>query len=579
MKKSIEEHENENQKEENKNTLPENEIEQLIQDFQRGYDENLASRKLFLISVGGGGNRVMDSILSLIDKPSDALHWFIKFAIGNRFLFINTGPELINYKNRYGEEHILDIGFGKGTGTPGYAYSLYKDEDKKTDEIILKKIHSMLLLPNSRARDADSSRIIPLLTFIIINSCGGGTGSGITPLLIQDLLKKYMLAEKEKSFFIFNFIILPESDKDIGKYTVPYTLAKWKEIYEIQVENPQKQEISGLRTFPILLSNAHFWKSIESKRKDSIEKMDRNDSFTVMDLNPLILKVITPLFITIISASIFNLEDKLRESFCKITNIPKEEFEKTRHLSTIKEIDEAFFTRNLPDPFIVPLLIEGAPAIKGDADYAETYKQIFSTIKKSGLQIIENEFYGTSADIGKDFRGLRAAIGLFGNSSFANEDNLRAINKILTEKEKIYVTDPVYLSTNVLSPNYPDSILIIFSQAYSPEFLNWMDKLQTEVKLFKKAGNDIYRESKFTFDELKKFSEVMKEWKNLLHKKRETNLKRIQPMKTPKKSKTSKHSTITTSADITSQKPKVCKICSQENPPDASTCSTCGVNI
>jgi hypothetical protein len=216
-------------------------------------------RTMFLIGIGQcGGNVVARMMKWLHDIPESYVNSMMKEAIGGRYLAINSGPELkflpMNlFKPRLdgSRDHAVAIGDERGSTFMKKGRFVHRENWLRIEASI------QSLLPRDPA-------LAPNL-FIVVNSMGGGTGSGGAPFVMEKLRDLY------PESFIWNLAFLPHELHGKGKVHVPAYLAELDRLintkgFSIKRESPsvikadQKEpdggaEVRECKITPILVSN------------------------------------------------------------------------------------------------------------------------------------------------------------------------------------------------------------------------------------------------------------------------------------------------------------------------------------
>jgi hypothetical protein len=309
-------------------------------------------RTMFLIGMGQcGGNVVARMMRWLNEAPESVLNSMMKEAIGDRYLAINSGPELkflpanlFRPKNDSSREHAVAIGEEKGSCFIKKGRFITKENWVKIGQAI------GALCP------AQSGS--PPNLFMVVNSVGGGTGSGGAPFLMEKLRELY------PESFIWNLIFLPHEVHGKGKVHVPYYLAEMDRLINTKGFNikrdrsaqirgdardePGDDEVRECKITPIIVSNMR----LKAAKCEGLQCTDMTSDEAIIDnFNLIGVSLIDSLLFPLLLAGLASdmdgrarLDKWSKESDMDITKMGK--------MSDLTDISRLMH-------FVVPLVLEG----------------------------------------------------------------------------------------------------------------------------------------------------------------------------------------------------------------------------
>jgi hypothetical protein len=468
--------------------------------------------RLFVIAVGGGGGTIVShGLLEAIKKNRQTtMNYLFDLAIGNRYLFVNAGPELRTYQGSYPSEHLIDIGRGQGSGSPSAGRRYYQASKQKILDTI-KKLAT-----------TDTQR--PIDFFVVVNTCGGGTGTSVGPLIVEDLAEHY------PESIIINFIIFPEEERGMGAYTVPYAISEYTRILEGRKTPPwesKNQKDANQRNtnqrntsiLPIVLSNRHCINAL-TKKKAKI--------YSPEEINPLILRCIFILLGILVRMCL-----PWSEAFADIRKKIQASGEGAEDRITERPFDQKTL-QMVGGSFIVPIIVEGAP--EGIEKPGELSSRVFQKIKKEGFWISESEgrqrYIGSFATIPEPWTGGKILAAVCGSQNFANENMKSHLHDCL----KVEFTNPTYLDVVIIRDETifeENTIFILVGETYfdDPDF--WLENLKENLK--RKRDHRIITDiSQFTIQQLQsiyedadeRISERRREYNDLVRQKKAEKMKK-----------------------------------------------------
>ena len=309
-------------------------------------------RTMFLIGIGQcGGNVVARMMKWLHDIPESYVNSMMKEAIGGRYLAINSGPELkflpMNlFKPRLdgSRDHAVAIGDERGSTFMKKGRFVHRENWLRIEASI------QSLLPRDPA-------LAPNL-FIVVNSMGGGTGSGGAPFVMEKLRDLY------PESFIWNLAFLPHELHGKGKVHVPAYLAELDRLintkgFSIKRESPsvikadQKEpdggaEVRECKITPILVSNLRLR---QGRCEGPLCPANASDEAIIDNFNligvSLIDSLLFPLLLACMAADVDGrnrLDGWSKEAGMDLTKMGK--------LSDLTDISRLMH-------FVVPLVLEG----------------------------------------------------------------------------------------------------------------------------------------------------------------------------------------------------------------------------
>ncbi|MBM4249047.1 MAG: hypothetical protein FJ149_06370 [Euryarchaeota archaeon] len=307
-------------------------------------------RTMFLIGIGQcGGNVVARMMKWLHEIPDSYINSMMKDAIGDRYLAINSGPELkflpMNlFKPRAdgSRDHSVAIGDERGSSFVKKGRLVHRDNWSKIEASI------QTLLP----RDGSP----PPNLFIVVNSVGGGTGSGGAPFVIEKLRELY------PESFIWNLAFLPHELHGKGKVHVPHYLVEMDRLIaerglNVRRDRPApgkgdprscEDELQECKITPIMVSNLRLRKGRCEGPLCNVNTSDEAiiDNFNLIGVS-LIDSLLFPLLLAGMASEVLGrnrLDEWSREAGMDLTKMGK--------MSDLTDISRLMH-------FVVPLVLEG----------------------------------------------------------------------------------------------------------------------------------------------------------------------------------------------------------------------------
>jgi len=464
-------------------------------------------RTMFLIGIGQcGGNVVARMMRWLGEAPESTVNALIREAIGDRYLAINSGPELkflpadfFRPKDGISREHAVGIGEEKGSCFIKKGRFIVKENWVKIGQAI-----SGLLSQESPG---------PPNLFVVINSVGGGTGSGGAPYLMERLREAY------PDSFIWNLIFLPHEVHGKGKVHVPYYLAEMDRLINARGfnvkrdrpyqpregrEEPLDDEVRECKITPIIVSNMR----LRDARCEGPQCTELSSDEAVIDSFNLIgVSLIDSLLFPLLLAGLASdpegrtrLDRWSRDSGMDITKMGK--------MCDLSDISRLMH-------FVVPLVLEGFS--DEDLDIRKARDQPGQLQKKfeEFIQLAITELSYTIDDSGRPFlRGTLAELEKVPSAS--------NILGLISGDERFAngtTTDALASATNsIFNPNFmectwyrrPDDkkVLLLLGGANVKDFRMWADELA--LLLQKNIGErELSRNINFTQKELRAMHETL----------------------------------------------------------------------
>jgi len=465
-------------------------------------------KTMFVIGIGQcGGNVVARMMKWLHDIPDSYVNSMMKDAIGGRYLAINSGPELkflpMNlFKPRVdgSRDHAVAIGDERGSSFMKKGRYVHKENWGKIESSI------QSLLP----RDPQAA---PNL-FIVVNSVGGGTGSGGAPFLIEKLRELY------PESFIWNLVFLPHELHGKGKVHVPCYLAEMDKLiaskgFNIRRDRPYNvktdpkepvsdDEVRECKITPIMVSNLRLRKG---KCEGPLCNVNTSDEAIIDNFNLIGVSLIDSLLFPLLLAGMASevegrnrLDEWSKEAGMDLTKMGK--------MSDLTDISRLLH-------FVVPLVLEGfseedldtlntkSDPARLQARFEECLRQAIAelsyTLDEDGRPFLR----GTLAELEKTPSASNVLGLLSGDESFANG----------------LATDALAAAVNrVFNPNFlectwyrrPDDkkILLLLGGADVQDFRMWAAELGRLLER-NLSEVELMRNINFSNRELKAVHEVV----------------------------------------------------------------------
>jgi len=465
-------------------------------------------RTMFVIGIGQcGGNVVARMMKWLHDIPDSYVNSMMKEAIGGRYLAINSGPELkflpmSLFKPRVdgSRDHAVAIGDERGSSFMKKGRFVHKDNWGKIESSI------QALLP----RDPASA---PNL-FIVVNSVGGGTGSGGAPFLIEKLRELY------PESFIWNLVFLPHELHGKGKVHVPCYLAEMDRLiaskgFNIRRDRPNNvktdpkepasdDEVRECKITPIMVSNLRLRKG---KCEGPLCAVNTSDEAIIDNFNLIGVSLIDSLLFPLLLAGMASevegrnrLDEWSKEAGMDLTKMGK--------MSDLTDISRLMH-------FVVPLVLEGfseedldtlntkSDPAKLQARFEECIRQAIAelsyTLDEDGRPFLR----GTLAELEKTPSASNVLGLLSGDESFANGAAADALAAAVNR-----VFNPNFLECTWYRRPDDKKILLLLGGADVQDFRMWAAELGRLLER-NLSEVELMRNINFTQRELKAVHEVV----------------------------------------------------------------------
>jgi len=465
-------------------------------------------RTMFLIGIGQcGGNVVARMMKWLTDIPDNYVNAMMKEAIGGRYLAINSGPELkflpMNlFKPRVdgSRDHAVAIGDERGSTFMKKGRFVHRDNWGRIEASIQSLVHrDPSLAPN---------------LFIVINSVGGGTGSGGAPLVMERLRELY------PESFIWNLAFLPHEVHGKGKVHVPCYLAELDRLinakgFSVRRDRPVygkadpkepvlEDELRECKITPIIVSNLRLRKG---RCEGPLCPSNASDEAIIDNFNLIGVSLIDSLLFPLLLAGMAadaegrnRLDQWSREAGMDLTRMGK--------LSDLTDISRLLH-------FVVPLVLEGfseedidALNTKNDpallqARFEECLRQalagLFYTLDEDGRPFLR----GTLAEL----EGTPSAsniLGLIsGDEAFANGTSADALAAAVNK-----VFSPNFLECNWYRRPDDKKVLLLLGGADVADFRFWAAELGRLLER-NLSETELVRNINFTQRELRAVHETL----------------------------------------------------------------------
>jgi hypothetical protein len=461
-------------------------------------------KTIFLIGIGQcGGNVVARMMRWLNEIPESPTNSMMRDAIGDRYLAINTGPELkflpVNlFKPRVdnSRDHTVAIGEEKGSCFMKKGRLVHKENWFKIETVI----QSLVPRPQFSAPNL----------FIVVNSVGGGTGSGGAPFVIEKLRELY------PGSFIWNLIFLPHELHGKGKVHVPVYLAEMDRLINAKGFNikrdhpfipkaypggePGDDEVRECKITPIIVSNMR----LKSGRCEGPLCQDNTSDEAIIDnFNLIGVSLIDSLMFPLLLAGMASdLDGRARlDAWSRQAGMDLTKMGKMSDLADISRLMH----------FVVPLVLEGFSDEDIDARnqpgqlqkrFEECLQQAISelayTLDEDGRPFLR----GTLAELERPFASN--ALGLIcGDDAFANGN---ATDALAGAMDKIF--NPNFLDCNWYRRPDDKKVLVLLGGADVRDFRMWageLDRLLTRNV----SDHELMRSINFTQKELRAVQDVV----------------------------------------------------------------------
>lgn len=361
----------------------------------------------FLIGIGEGGGNLLKELLSK-DKNQLILN-----VLNDRFLAINTGPELGSLDIK--DTHKLMYGLteqGAG-GSPGRGKSLLSDGWNT----ISTKLNDL---------GAKKSNL-----FVIFTALAGGTGCGGVSELIKRLKTSY------NNPYICVFGILPfkfEKRADINLI--------WAMNELLLITSLERKE-KNPRTLLFLLSNEYLLHRLGQTTETTEYSVDTAKKFFKM-VNPIAAKVIQ----LVLAPGLLGSKLSRGREVHKVADL----------------MDYA----NKLDPIVVACINERC-AYSGSLSLEPILRTTISEAKYE-----EDNFIGPTVYLSHPPEAFKAFVVVWGESDFANLNVLEHIHDILEDKEKNYVIESSEDSM-IITDQAPNRLMIILGAPKIIELFYWIN--------------------------------------------------------------------------------------------------------
>ena len=459
-------------------------------------------RTMFLIGIGQCGGNVVSRMMRWLNEiPESYVNSMMKEAIGDRYLAINSGPELkflpVNlFRPRAdaSREHTVAIGEEKGSCFMKKGRFIHKENWVKINQSIQSLIpRDQISLPN---------------LFIVVNSVGGGTGSGGAPFLIEKLRELF------PDSFIWNLIFLPHEIHGKGKVHVPYYLAEMDRLintkgFNIKKDRPYQargdardeptdDEVRECKITPIIVSNMRL-KAGKCEGPQCTESTSDEaiiDNFNLIGVS-LIDSLMFPLLLAGMASDMEGrnrLDVWSKESGMDLTKMGK--------MSDLTDISRLMH-------FVVPLVLEGFS--EEDLDVLNARNQPGQLQKKfeECIELAIQELAYTLDEDGRPYlRGTLAELekkpyasnilGLIsGDEAFANGNTTDALAAAVNR-----IFNPNFLECTWYRRPDDKKVLLLLGGADVRDFRMWADELH---RLLQRniSDQELMRNINFTQKELR----------------------------------------------------------------------------
>jgi hypothetical protein len=465
-------------------------------------------RTMFLIGIGQcGGNVVARMMRWLNEIPDSYINSMMKDAIGDRYLAINSGPELkflppnlFRPRADSSREHTVAIGEEKGSCFIKKGRYIHKENWVKINQGI------QALIP----RDLAS----PPNLFIVVNSIGGGTGSGGAPYVIEKLREIF------PDSFIWNLIFLPHEVHGKGKVHVPYYLAEMDRLintkgfnvkkdrpYQVRMdakEEPSDDEVRECKITPIIVSNMR----LKAGKCEGPQCTDSTSDEAIIDnFNLIGVSLIDSLMFPLLLAGMaWDMEGRSRlDKWSKESGMDLTKMGKMSDLTDISRLMH----------FVVPLVLEGFS--EEDLDILNARNQPGQLQKKfeECIQLAIQELSYTLDQDGRPF--LRGTLAELEKKPYASN-----ILGLISGDEAFAngtTTDALAAATNkIFNPNFlectwyrrPDDkkVLLLLGGADVQDFRMWAEELNRLLQR-NLSERELMRNINFTQNELRAMHETL----------------------------------------------------------------------
>jgi hypothetical protein len=465
-------------------------------------------KTMFLIGIGQcGGNVVARMMRWLHDIPDSYVNSMMKDAIGGRYLAINSGPELkflpMNlFKPRLdgSRDHAVAIGDERGSSFMKKGRFVHKENWGKIETSI------QSLLPRDIAAAPN--------LFIVVNSVGGGTGSGGAPFVIEKLRELY------PESFIWNLVFLPHELHGKGKVHVPYYLAEMDRLintkgfsikrdrpYSVKVDNnhpPTEDEMRECKITPIMVSNLRLRKG---KCEGPLCTVSSSDEAIIDNFNLIGVSLIDSLLFPLLLAGMASeldgrnrLDEWSKEAGMDLTKMGK--------MSDLTDISRLMH-------FVVPLVLEGfseedldtlntrSDPAKLQARFEECIRQAIAelsyTLDEDGRPYLR----GTLAELEKTPSASNVLGLISGDEPFANGTTTDALAAAVNR-----VFNPNFLECTWYRRPDDKKILLLLGGADVQDFRMWASELGRLLER-NLSESELMRNINFTHRELKAVHEAV----------------------------------------------------------------------
>ena len=464
-------------------------------------------RTMFLIGIGQcGGNVVARMMRWLGEAPESTVNAMMREAIGDRYLAINSGPELkflpadlFRPKNGPSREHAVAIGDEKGSCFIKKGRYIVKENWVRISGAI-----AGLLPPEAGS---------PPNLFVVINSVGGGTGSGGAPFLMEKLREIY------PDSFIWNLVFLPHEVHGKGKVHVPYYLAELDRLINARGFNvkrdrpyqsreardePGDDEVRECKITPIIVSNMR----LRDAKCEGPQCTELSSDEAVIDSFNLIgVSLIDSLLFPLLLAGLASdpdgragLDRWSRDSGMDITKMGK--------MSDLSDISRLMH-------FVVPLVLEGFSDEDLDIRKARDQPgQLQKRFEEFILQAIQELSYTIDASGRPFLRGTLAELeqppsasnilGLIsGDERFANGTTTDALASAANR-----IFNPNFLECTWYRRPDDKKVLLLLGGADVKDFRMWAEEL---ARLLQRniGERELSRNINFTQKELRAMQESL----------------------------------------------------------------------